>query len=1829
MMSMEALVEKYELLGVRLYCEDGKLKFKAPSGILTNERKAELVAHKEELIEYLSKAADIKLTCDKENRYNAFPLSDIQTAYLMGRNTAYEYGGVGCHAYIELTMPPMDKNRLEKAWHKVIERHDMLRAVVYAEGYQKVQEEVTLPPLRENDLRGCNENQKEEAILKIRDELSAKQYKPDVWPLYDLVLTSFDDKSIIHLSIDMLISDFVSANILLKELDYFYYENVEEIKPLEVTYRDILLYEQAVKNSPTEKMKMEKDKKYWMNRIEKMPEGPQLPIKNSDLCHNEKVIFDQYKLSLSSEKWKKICDIAKENRITPSSVILAAYSEVIKLWSKKSDFCINLTLLNRPDVHEEINKVIGDFTVVDVFEINGREKNTFTDKVKKVQERLWSDLEHMSFSGVEVLREMRRLKNKNVIMPVVYTSTIGVGNDNAIDGNFMRNASLTYKISQTPQVWIDCQVTEEKGMLCVNWDVRRGIFKDHVIEDAFECFNTLINDLCNKSTWESTSCVSLPDCVKEMREKVNATAGVIPEDLMQDKFFEHLNNSPDHKALVCVEGEFTYKELSEYACAIQKELINNKVNECDIVGIVLQKGVWQIASTLGILSTGCTYVPIDATQPVSRQNIILEDANIKCIITDGNAPTEEYIESVSIINVDNLKVDNNDKLKNIKTNPDNPAYVIYTSGSTGKPKGVVISHKGALNTIYDINSKFNVTSEDSILGLANLAFDLSVYDVFGMFNAGGTLILPDPNHLKEPGHWDSLLRKNKVTLWNSVPAQMEMLVSCLKSSNCEKNNNLRVALLSGDWIPTGLPKDMKSVFPEIQPISLGGATEASIWSIYYPIDTEKKYEGSIPYGTPLTNQKFYVLNDNLEPCQNWIDGNLYIGGVGLALEYLNNEKLTNASFIIHPQTKERLYYTGDLGRYRNDGVIEFLGREDTQVKIHGHRIELSEIENVLQKHPLVSNAVTIISGKNSEEYKLAAFVQPQKTAVQKYNEYDAEMKEVCTVCGDSVTADIDRNLFKDWMDKANKTTLCDIMRTLFNAGLFENCEVSHSADEVQKALKAAPQYSQLVRRWLKALCAENYLVFDGKYKLASECIKDFDMDKCWKDWDEAEEKLKYGNKLMSYFKESSENLPKLLTGEVDPLDLLFPQGNLDIVMSAYKDNLINKCMNEIVKESVLFMAKKYKKLNKTLRILEVGAGAGGTTAQVIPYLKDYNVEYYFTDISTFFLNKARESFEDYKFMTYGLYDLNKEYWKQNIKASSYDIIICANVLHDAYDVPKALKNLKKIAVPGGKLIAIDAIHEAYSLLTSLEFKGGLTGFVDSRCGKDQVFFEREEWEEMFKDCNLNTVYSYPAKEDLLDLGSQGVFVMRFESEEENISEEEVREFAKNNLPTYMVPSSIEIMSELPLTNNGKINRKLLKERVKNVETAAVSQGEEPKNDFEKRIAKIWAQVLKKDVVWRNDNFYEIGGDSLLVAQVVAKMKESLEEVHDLEWDRIMLEIMRNPSVKEIAAALSKIESKEDKKNEEELPYVILADGKENSKCMKVIIADATGFLTPYNFILPQLINDPNRTEPIIGFSHESSDLHQKISFERYIEKLAQEYAITLEKTGYKEFELIGYCVGGLVALEAAKALLEYGFDVKRIVTIDTGINQPILNSDLLMERAFAIGVGADLTKIGQYVDNDTLREGLESLKAAGKDFSTEAICSLPGEAGECYTKLAKVPRDERLKQIFSTALSLNKERNSYTIEEIKDIYKFFYNSFRAVQTYEPKVFMGNVLALRCKEKSTGFLPITKLKSETFWEEYTLGELELKNIDGNHMTCLKPPYAEELGKIIIGGSKNEK
>ena len=422
-------------------------------------------------------------------------------------------------------------------------------------------------------------------------------------------------------------------------------------------------------------------------------------------------------------------------------------------------------------------------------------------------------------------------------------------------------------------------------------------------------------------------------------------------ETLHGEFYENALKYPERIALIYENEKVSYKMLRLYALRAANYMWQRGVRKNDRVVVILPRGIGQVAALLGIFAIGAAYVPIAIKQPSARREKIIENVKPAFVLQD-----ETFLEETPWSGC-------------IENNPKDTAYIIYTSGSSGEPKGVEMSHAAATNTIEEILRIWNIGVEDSVLSISAFDFDLSVFDIFGLLAAGGTVILINEDDFRDPEVWEKLIKIYGITIWNSAPALLDMFLIMRKNNHFDK---LRLALVSGDWVPLYLPEKWYKVTSiNSQFVALGGATEGGIWSNYYCVSKIDKSWNSIPYGQALPKQKYRIMDENFVDCGVNIPGELQIGGGSLAKGYINDEELTMKKFITDVKG-ERWYRTGDRGMRWADGTIEFLGRMDTQVKIRGHRIELGEIESVLKSFLGIKEAVVVAQGDKYHK-ELVAF----------------------------------------------------------------------------------------------------------------------------------------------------------------------------------------------------------------------------------------------------------------------------------------------------------------------------------------------------------------------------------------------------------------------------------------------------------------------------------------------------------------------------------------------------------------------------------------------------------------------------------------------------------------------------------------------------------------------------------------------------------------------------------------------------------------------------------------------------------------------------------------
>ncbi|MFM2311134.1 MAG: hypothetical protein RLZZ04_410 [Cyanobacteriota bacterium] len=602
-------------------------------------------------------------------------------------------------------------------------------------------------------------------------------------------------------------------------------------------------------------------------------------------------------------------------------------------------------------------------------------KQDFTQVLKTVKKRLALNQKYPTY-GTDLVARYPQLAANQTNFSVVVTPLNSETQTALVPDNFSSSHLALMINQQEAKYW---------------WSYNPEVFSAEAIAIMVEQWTTLLEGIAsNRNAPVSQLPLISPAEGQKILGEWNDTASNYPQDRCLHQLFEvQAAANPQAVALVCQGESLTYGELEQQAHQLACYLQSLGVQKETLVGVCLERSLAMIISLFAILKAGGAYLPLDPSYPPARLTYLLEDAAAGIVITQSKLRDRLPATSAQVVCLDQewqrVLGSHNDLLP--QENSHNLAYVIYTSGSTGHPKGVEIEHHSVVNTLCDLEQRFKVTSQDRILAVSSLSFDLSVYDIFGILGSGGTVIMPPPEHCPNPEHWLELMTQEQVTIWNSAPALMELLIDYLVTNHQPLPPSLRLVLLSGDRISPNVVMQLQNLNSQLQIISLGGATEASIWSIYYPIDHPITSAETIPYGRPLNNQSFYVLDAELQLMPVGVTGELYIGGVGVARGYLHRQELTATKFISNPFLKKppleqrvrgnRLYKTGDLGRYMADGNIEFLGRIDNQVKIRGVRIELGEIETTLLQYPGIKESLVAVSQTEAR----AASSSPQTSLV--------------------------------------------------------------------------------------------------------------------------------------------------------------------------------------------------------------------------------------------------------------------------------------------------------------------------------------------------------------------------------------------------------------------------------------------------------------------------------------------------------------------------------------------------------------------------------------------------------------------------------------------------------------------------------------------------------------------------------------------------------------------------------------------------------------------------------------------------------------------------------
>ena len=901
----------------------------------------------------------------------------------------------------------LDPVALKAALIRLGRRHEALRTVfleIGGELVQRVLDDLDAEVV-EADAAGWNDGE-------VRDSVLREAYRPLDLKRGPLLRAGLwhrgADDWVVWLAIHHIIADFVSLAVLFTDLGKLYRAEISGspagLAPLAASYADYVDWQECMLAGERGERLWE----YWrqclagdLPTLDLPTDRPRPPVQSH--------AGSSTLLRLGRRTAAAVKELARARATTLHTVLLAGYQALLHFHTGQPEVLVGSPVAGRPA--REFTETVGYFVNLLCLRGNVADRPTVAVFLDRARQTTLEAFEHQDWPFALLVNRLQAVRNpsRSPLFQTAFVIEKAHRPDLAWLAPFAIGlpgvpagwGGLTLESMRLPQARsrfdLTLMIADLGDDLAACLEYSTALFDAVTADRLLRHYARLLAGMVEAPERALAELPWLEEAERfQLLAEWNDTAWREPSGSLQGLFEEWARRTPEAVAVEFEGARFTYGEMESWANRLARHLRGLGVGTGSLVGVYLER-CWQMVPVLlGILKAGGAYVPLDAGYPVARVRWILSSLGLRWLISQEDLLAErreavadpDGLEHLLLVDRETgrpgapriwgagdwLRLP--DAAPAPVSGPEDLAYIIFTSGSTGTPKGVVVHHRPVLNLIAWVNSTFGMGPADRVLFMTSLCFDLSVYDIFGLLAAGAAVRVASAAELRDPERLVRALLEEPVTYWDSAPAALQQLVSFFPSAPAWQSR-LRLVFLSGDWIPLSLPDQVRGAFPGARVIGLGGGTEATVWSNFFPVTQVEPGWASIPYGRPIPNARYHVLDGALSPCPIGVAGDLYIAGRVLAAGYANQPELTAEKFLPDPFGEEaggRMYRTGDRSRYRPDGNLEFLGRLDQQVKIRGFRIELGEIEAVLVEHAEVREAVVLAREDGPGGKRLVAYV---------------------------------------------------------------------------------------------------------------------------------------------------------------------------------------------------------------------------------------------------------------------------------------------------------------------------------------------------------------------------------------------------------------------------------------------------------------------------------------------------------------------------------------------------------------------------------------------------------------------------------------------------------------------------------------------------------------------------------------------------------------------------------------------------------------------------------------------------------------------------------------
>lgn len=864
---------------------------------------------------------------------------------------------------------------LERAVHDVIARHDALRtAFVEAEGraVQMVHPEVSFR-LDRADLDSAGGGSPE-AVGRFLVEAAARPFELTRPPLVRGWLARVaDDDHVLLLVVHHLVADMWSLGLLLHEVAARYNGGAGALPALPIQYGDVAIWESRRRDGQALRTLAD----HWRDVLRAAPavlpvptdrHRPSAPsLSGADLM-----------VSLGRDQVEAVEALAADLRATSFMVIMAAYAVMLGAQAQQTDVVVCTGVSNRPPL---ARGVIGCFFNLVPIRVSLAGEPSFAEVVRRVRTAALDAFEHQDLPFETLVAELaprRALSHP----PIAQHLFILQG----IDPHHLELSGVQAQLVPVPRR------SAQLDLSLHLWPNGRGELAGFLEYDT-ELFDPdtvsrlqrqLVRALAQGSSRPDAAIGALELGDPEDRQRALVTMNDSLRDHRADRCVHELvqeqaTAQPTAVAIVHGERRITYAELLGQADLLAARLLEAGAGPDQVVALVLPRGVDLVTAMLAAMRAGGAYLPIDPDYPADRIGFMLADAAPVAVVVDPRTRAAVPDGAGPVIVTAAAGPSGPPRPLTVRgADPHHLAYVMYTSGSTGRPKRIALAHRGVVNNLLDFVAIAGVAPGQALIAMTSPSFDISVYDVLGTLVGGGTIVLPTVEEEHDPAAWVRLIHRHGVSIWNTAPVLAEQLLATVGAGDLP---GLRSVMIGGDWVPLTMPERFREVAPAAVVTVLYGVTEASVYSAALRVDGVRPAWTTIPAGSPMSNQTVVVLERWGRIAPVGVEGEIHIGGLGLARGYAGQPALTADRFVpaafagefAHTPEGARLYRTGDRGRYTPSGEIELLGRNDHQIKIRGLRVEPAEIAVAMERHPAVERAMASLDERSERGPRLVGY----------------------------------------------------------------------------------------------------------------------------------------------------------------------------------------------------------------------------------------------------------------------------------------------------------------------------------------------------------------------------------------------------------------------------------------------------------------------------------------------------------------------------------------------------------------------------------------------------------------------------------------------------------------------------------------------------------------------------------------------------------------------------------------------------------------------------------------------------------------------------------------